>query len=104
MAGFSGKGKEPLCKDELFVAISASIKLNRDRVRAPRFDPGEVHRANRSHEEETLLKIYREGGKLDGCSEINMIFQGRKILENIPSEEGSLTCFLEIRCSSSLVR
>lgn len=42
MAGFSGKGKERLCKDELFVAIFASIKLNRDRVRALRFDRGEA--------------------------------------------------------------
>ena len=57
MARIAGKGKEPLCKDELFVAISASIKLPRcvrglrgsiELTRAAKC----IHRAseNRSHE------------------------------------------------------
>lgn len=74
MAGFSGKGKERLCKDELFVAIFASIKLNRDRVRALRFDRGEARIV--PTKKKRIKDTYREGGKLDGCkyAGINVIF------------------------------
>lgn len=87
----AGKGKEPLCKDELFVAISASIKLPRcasgpsGSIRAY----GKVHRAseNRSHEERvkdidaSLEKSkLTESGELQCGSLVNFL---RKIRENI---------------------
>lgn len=57
----AGKGKEPLCKDELFVAISASIKLPRC-VRALRFDRAPTVKRNRASEKRSHEKRIKHIG------------------------------------------